>query len=400
MSWETQPLAQLSEVFADGNWIESKDQSPDGIRLVQTGNVGEGQFKDRRDKARYISASTFERLNCKEVLPGDVLISRLPDPVGRSCIVPATGDKMITAVDCTIVRPEAGLLDQEYLVYYSQTNTYQREIEQRCTGTTRKRISRKNLGIIPIPLPPPGEQKRIVAVLDQAFAALDRARANAEANLADAEELFENALLKIFDELVPTSQMMTLAESSQDFSRGKSRHRPRNDPSLYGGEYPFIQTGDIRRSLGSVREFSQTYNDNGLSQSKLWPAGTVCITIAANIAETGVLEFDACFPDSVIGMVPDPELVTPYYAEYMLRYFAEELKAQGKGSAQDNINLATFEKAAFPFPEIEVQTGVVERLDEITGFVTSLRKGYEEQLQDLDDLRQSILQKAFAGELT
>ena len=261
-------------------------------------------------------------------------------------------------------------------------------------------INRNEVYGLPICLPPLEEQKRIVAVLDQAFANLDRARANAESNLADMEELFENTLLKVFDKLAPVSRMLTLAEASNDFSRGKSRHRPRNDPSLYGGEYPFVQTGDIRRSLGSVREFSQTYNDNGLAQSKLWPAGTVCITIAANIAETGVLEFDGCFPDSVIGMVPDPKTATPYYAEYMLRYFAEELKAQGKGSAQDNINLATFEKAVFPFPELEVQTGVVERLDEIAGYVASLRERYNQQSDDLDDLRQSILQKAFAGELT
>ena len=243
------------------------------------------------------------------------------------------------------------------------------------------------------------EQKRIVAVLDQAFAALDRARARAEANLADAQELFDNALLATFDELLATAEMMTLSDAADDFSRGKSRHRPRNDPKLYDGDYPFIQTGDIRRSEGCIREYSQTYNEAGLAQSKLWPVGTVCITIAANIAETGVLEFEGCFPDSVIGMVPNPARANAYYVEYMLRYFAKELKLQGKGSAQDNINLATFESAKFPFPPLEQQMAVVDKLDTIATEVASLRSNYQQKLADLANLRQSLLQKAFSGQL-
>lgn len=389
----------MSAVFTDGNWIESKDQSDSGIRLVQTGNVGIGQFKDRSEKARFIDEATFMRLKCFEVLPGDLLISRLPDPVGRACIIPDTGQKMITAVDCSILRVRDAAIDPQFLVYYTQTQDYLHAVDARCSGTTRRRISRKNLGNVPVPTPSLDEQKRIVAVLDQAFAALDRARAHAEANLADALELFDNALMATFDELLATAEMITLSEAADDFSRGKSRHRPRNDPKLYDGDYPFIQTGDIRRSEGAIREYSQTYNEAGLAQSKLWPVGTVCITIAANIAETGVLEFEACFPDSVIGMVPTPVRANAYYVEYMLRYFAKDLKLQGKGSAQDNINLATFESAKFPFPPLEQQMAVVDKLDSLATEVASLRSNYRRTLTDLANLRQSLLQKAFSGGL-
>ena len=104
MRWKTRELASVCEVFTDGDWIESKDQSDAGVRLIQTGNVGEGVFKDRSEKARFVSSETFTRLRCTEIVPGDCLISRLPDPVGRACIVPDTGESMITAVDCTIVR--------------------------------------------------------------------------------------------------------------------------------------------------------------------------------------------------------------------------------------------------------------------------------------------------------
>jgi type I restriction enzyme S subunit len=161
-----------------------------------------------------------------------------------------------------------------------------------------------------------------------------------------------------------------------------------------------VQTGDIRNSSGTVSAYTQTYSEHGLAQSKLWPAGTVCITIAANIAETAVLGFDACFPDSIIGMVANPEVTFPEYVEFMLRYFAAELKALGKGSAQDNINLATFETATFPFPDIATQVEIVEKLVRLTNVTSQLTTTYETKLQSLDALRQSLLQKAFAGELT
>ena len=103
-NWQTKKLGEICDFFTDGNWIESKDQSSNGMRLIQTGNIGQGFFKDRGEKARYISEKTFKRLKCTEIFKGDILISRLPDPVGRACILPETGEKMITAVDCSILR--------------------------------------------------------------------------------------------------------------------------------------------------------------------------------------------------------------------------------------------------------------------------------------------------------
>lgn len=170
---ETVPLAELATHFSDGDWIESKDQSIDGIRLIQTGNVGDGVFLDRRDKARYISKETFERLKCTAVLPRDCLISRLPDPVGRACIVPEVEGQLITAVDCTIVRFDSDRVLPEYFIYYAMSREYGRTVDSLTTGATRSRISRKNLGLIPIDVPPLDEQRRIVATLDEAVSAID-----------------------------------------------------------------------------------------------------------------------------------------------------------------------------------------------------------------------------------
>ena len=187
------------------------------------------------------------------------------------------------------------------------------------------------------------EQRRIVAILDEAFEGLKTAQANAEANLASAEELFEASLKTDFANLCENVQHKLLREVALDFGRGRSRHRPRNAPELYDGPYPFIQTGEVRNSQRYINNYEKTYNDNGLRQSKLWPKNTLCITIAANIAETGILSMQACFPDSVIGMVCDPEATFPEYVELMLNHYSKQLKAQGGGTAQDNINLATFE---------------------------------------------------------
>ena len=117
--WQKKSLKDLCSIFADGDWIEKKDQSVDGIRLVQTGNIKMGYFAERQDKARYISEETFNRLNCTEVKRGDILVSRLPDPVGRASIIPKLKDKAITAVDCTIIRLKEEILPT-YLNHYMQ----------------------------------------------------------------------------------------------------------------------------------------------------------------------------------------------------------------------------------------------------------------------------------------
>ena len=158
-------LEDLCKHFGDGDWIESKDQSPEGIHLIQTGNVGNGEYEDKGDKARYISEETFERLGCTEVFAGDILISRLPDPIGRACIVPEM-PKSITAVDCTIVRLRDCMLPS-FFVNFTKTPAYTSQIDSFTTGSTRKRVSRANLGSIMVPVPRIEEQKRFVQVAEQ-----------------------------------------------------------------------------------------------------------------------------------------------------------------------------------------------------------------------------------------
>jgi type I restriction enzyme S subunit len=147
-----------------------------------------------------------------------------------------------------------------------------------------------------------------------------------------------------------------------EVNRGRSRHRPRYAEHLYGGPYPFVQTGDIKNSAGRVTNYQQTYSEAGLAQSRLWPAGTICITIAANIAETGVLGFDACFPDSVVGFIADQSKCDIRFIEYTFRHLKNHIQHEASGSVQDNINLATLERLRFPLPPLAEQRAIAHIL--------------------------------------
>jgi type I restriction enzyme S subunit len=148
-------------------------------------------------------------------------------------------------------------------------------------------------------------------------------------------------------------------------ARGKSKNRPRDAAFLYGGKYPFIQTGDIKGSNHRIYSYTQTYSEAGLQQSKLWPKDTICVTIAANIGDTAILNFPACFPDSVLGFVADKTKCDVDFIEYLLQYYKREIQSHSIGSVQDNINLGTFEKVEFNLPPLPEQQAIAEILSSL-----------------------------------
>lgn len=158
------------------------------------------------------------------------------------------------------------------------------------------------------------------------------------------------------------------------FDRGKSKHRPRDASHLYGGPYPFIQTGDIAAAGGRISSYRQTYSEAGLAQSKLWPAGTLCITIAANIAETALLTFPACFPDSVVGYTVNPEKSDVIFIEYLFRAFRDSVKRRAYGSVQENINLEVLRNLSFPVPPLNEQIKIADVLSLFDDRITLLRE--------------------------
>ena len=278
-----------------------------------------------------------------------------------------------------VVRGKLGL-NTRYLYHYLSTVNFIPFL----TGGVRAKLTKGNLVETLIPIPCPDNPKKSLAIQAEIVRILDaftELTAELTAELVARQQqyaYYRKQLLTFNDSEV---EWKTLKEVALELGRGKSRHRPRNDPKLYGGEVPLIQTGDIRNASHVISEYTQTYSKFGLEQSKLWPKGTLCITIAANIAETTILGFDSCFPDSIIGFVANPEKTTTSYVEYLLTSFKSELQAQSTGSAQSNINLATFERLPFPFPPLAEQERIVAILDKFDTLTTSLTEGLPREIE-------------------
>ena len=198
----------------------------------------------------------------------------------------------------------------------------------------------------------------------------------------------------------PKGWEVTELQKICEIKRGKSKHRPRNDPSLFGGKYPFIQTSDIRNADGGyIRKFKQTYNEKGLQQSRLWTKGTLCITIAANIGETAILDLDACFPDSVVGLVCNEKFLLNKYAHYFFISHKSKLEQLAPATAQKNINVDILEKVRIPLPKLNEQKQIVDDLESKLTICDKIEETIIASLKQAETLRQSILQKAFLGEL-
>lgn len=150
--------------------------------------------------------------------------------------------------------------------------------------------------------------------------------------------------------------------------RGKSRHRPRNATFLYDGPYPFFQTGDIKAANFYLTEYSQTYSEVGLAQSKLWKPGTLCITIAANIAESAILGIEGCFPDSIVGFVADPDKADVHFIKYYMEILKLQMQSVSRGTTQDNLSLdklLTFDFRVPPLPVQQRIAGILLAYDDL-----------------------------------
>lgn len=236
-------------------------------------------------------------------------------------------------------------------------------------GATVHSLSNGFLETLAFPLPPLEEQRRIVGLLDRA--AEIRRRVNAAR--AKARALIPALFLDMFGEPATNPKgwpVKTLGDLGE-LDRGRSRHRPRNAPELYGGLFPFVQTGDVANSKGRIRRYEQSYSEAGLAQSRMWPAGTLCITIAANIGKTGILEFDACFPDSVVGFKPWSQ-ATSEFIQSSLGFMQVEIEARAPQAAQKNINLQVLRSLEMICPPLALQEAFAKQIQRIESIVHHL----------------------------
>jgi len=253
-------------------------------------------------------------------------------------------------------------------------------------------IKTSEISKVKIPLPPLPEQKRIAAILDKA----DAIRRKRQQAIQLADDFLRAVFLDMFGDPVTNPKGWDLLPFSAvgTLDRGKSRHRPRNDPALLGGIHPLIQTGEVANSRGYIKEHSATYSDLGLAQSKKWDAGTLCITIAANIAKTGILTFPACFPDSVVGFIPNKH-VTVEYVQHWLGFLQKNLEENAPQAAQKNINLEILRALLIPVPPKSEQ----EKFSSMVAGILTIEEKIASSSDALGNAFDALSQKAFSGQL-
>ncbi|OGP49244.1 MAG: hypothetical protein A2Y79_10540 [Deltaproteobacteria bacterium RBG_13_43_22] len=285
-------------------------------------------------------------------------------------------------------------LHPQYLLYYLKSDIGRQHIAHRCVGAVRFQLRYTDLEQLEIPLPPPDAQNRIVRIIDETDE-LRRLR-------AEADGLTNNLIPALFLEMfgdptanttgLPTARLGDVGK----LQRGRFTPRPRNDPSYFGGPYPFIQTGDISESCGLLSTWRQTLNDEGKAVSKEFPAGTIVLAIVgATIGATAILQVPMYCTDSIVGIQVDPKHCFVEYLEFVLRARRPLLLAQAPDAARANLNLEILRNLLIPLPPLEFQAKFVQQVSEIR----DLKALQASSRRRLDDFFQSLLHRAFQGEL-
>jgi type I restriction enzyme S subunit len=302
-----------------------------------------------------------------------------------------------------------GTVDTEYLLYAfaAHKNRLRKEIGTSAHGT--RRISTSAIEDFQVPLPPRDEQRAIAALL----AIVEDAR-NATENVISAARQLKLSLMRHLFTYGPVqvveADRVALKETdvcrcpsywtTEQLSkialieRGKFMHRPRNDPRYYGGSIPFIQTGDVTRCDGRIRTYSQTLNELGLSVSRIFPKGTIVLTIAANIGDSAILEFDSAFPDSLVGITPAPDVSNEYLA-YYLQTQKHEMDRLAPRGTQKNINIRFLEPWPVVVPPAEEQKSIASSLSAIDSKIEK----ETHRREALDGLFHSLLHHLMSGKV-
>lgn len=290
------------------------------------------------------------------------------------------------------IRFDNNRIAKDFLYYILSSKSFQYILQQQMKGGIQKHLGHKTIGRQTIPLPPLPTQKRIVAALDKAQELIDKRME--QIRLLD--ELIQSTFYDMFGDPVSNPMGWEVRKLGEigGLKRGKSKHRPRNAPELLGGKYPLVQTGDIANAGYYLNEYKQTYSEIGLKQSKMWEKGTLCITIAANIAKTAILGFDACFPDSVVAFIPS-KFTEVMYIQIWFGFLQKIIEASAPESAQKNINLKILNELDIPIPPIELQNQFAEIVEKIE----QQEEQMQQSLKEMEDNFNSIMQRAFKGEM-
>ena len=382
-----------------------------GIPLLRSQNV---HFDGLRlDDVAYIAEETHEEMSGTKLREGDVLLNITGASIGRCSFVPAGfGEGNVNQHVC-IIRSSARL-DHRFLTYCLTAPWGQDQILSSFTGASRQGLGQRDLGEIQLPLPPLVEHGRIAAYLAASCGAIDAAVAAKRCQLdtldaltiatihgAVTHGLNPDARMKPsgLDWLseIPAHWRVRQIKRVCDLVRGQFTHRPRTDPALYDGEYPFVQTGDITSARKYIRTHSQTLNELGLSVSKMFSRGTLVMSIAANIGDVAILDFDACFPDSMIGMIPSHETDIDYLF-YLMRAMKSIMLRSAVLSTQLNTNYVRIGTNFAAFPPKNEQKSIADFLDAKEHELLTTRTVIEQQVDTLVAYRKSLIHECVTGQ--
>lgn len=354
-------MIELKSVLQDDFWImpATPKYEINGIPYITSKNIKNGKIDFQN--ANYISVDDYYKISKKRpIKENDILISMI-GTLGETAIV-TNEDGIFYGQNMFLVRLNQKKIYNQYFMYYFKSNFVKRQLHTKQNKSTQSYLKAGHIESLKINLPSYKTQKEVVKKLDKIVCILNKYKIQIDM----LDELVKARFVELFGDPVYNEKQWKVEQfgSLGELKRGKSKHRPRNDPILLGGKYPLIQTGDISNSHTYIQTYKSTYSEEGLKQSKMWKAGTLCITIAANIAESAILTFDACFPDSKVGFLPNDK-VNLIFIHHWLDFLQPILEENAPAVAQKNLNVATLEKVGVILPPLELQNQFADFVKEV-----------------------------------
>lgn len=383
-------------VFCDGDWVESKDQDKNGdVRLIQLADVGDGYFRDKSD--RYLTLNRAKELNCTFLEHGDILLARMPDPLGRCCLFPLKGkNKYVTVVDVCIIRTDSAIVDKKLLTYTINSPQIRKSINDLESGTTRKRISRKNLNTIDFPLPPLPEQHAIVSKIEELLSELDKGKQQLE-TAQQQLKVYRQAVLKwafegkLTNENVKEGKLpkgwtiFKLGDITINFD-GKRIPLSRDVRATRKGEYRYYGATEVVDHIDDYI-FDGVYLLIGEDGANL-------------LTKSRPLAFIAEGKFWVNNHAHVLQAKENLVLKYLMNYFNSiNLGQYVTGSAQPKLTQANLNKIPVPIPTIEEQQLIIQEIESRLSVCDKVEETITTSLAQAETLRQSILKKAFEGKL-
>jgi type I restriction enzyme, S subunit len=377
--WREATLGQLGELIRSRGGTK-KDQVSSGIPVVRYGELYTRHHSIIRRFYSFILPENIPAYT--ELNVGDILFAgsgETAEEIGKSAAFLGP-QPAFSGGDLVLLRPNHDL-DSSFLGYATNgpsTNSQKRKAGH---GSSVFHIHATELARISLLVPPLGEQRKIAAILSSVDDAIEATQAVIEQLQVVKKAMMAELLTRGLPGRHTRFKMTELGEIPADWEvvklgevavveRGKFSHRPRNDPKFFDGLYPYIQTGDVAASGGRIRKYGQTLNEAGLSVSRVFPEGTIVITIAANIGDTGIAMFPVAFPDSLVGIQVGPKLDNRF-TELVLRTRKKLLEASAPQNAQKNINLETLRPLVIQVPTIVEQREIANMLDGVEDRLTT-----------------------------